>query len=368
MASDLIKLDMVDNLKSKGIKLERKRRKHKGIAKKLIALMVLIGLFVVGIKAYPYVKNIKLPSISFPENSDTPPNESADNNQQEGNNNDSTNNGNNDIDNDNTQTNPDAPPQQDETESVLPDGHFAIVNAEAQHQLVNNSACEIDFSKDFISKRVNDIYEIYGTGAPVILITHFASRECYSNGKSYTPKGVFYSNEKNIGSIGELMTTTFNSIGINAIHLNEVYSSGAIYSSRDEYEESLRKTLKAYPSIAYVINVSRDITVNDDMTMTNYSFLSNETQCAQITLTVGTNYEEITDLQEKNILFVDNLAKQLNSQHQGFVKSTEISRFELSQNIDPVCFNLEIGSYANTYEEASNTTSLFVDCFEKIIE
>ena len=320
---------------------------------------------------FPYVKDIKLPSLIFPENSDTPPNENINNNNQQDNNNDSTNEDQNDIENnDNIQndTNTDSPPPQDDTEADLPNGYFAITNAVAEYHFKKNSACELDFSKDFNTKRVNDIYENYGTGAPVVLITHFASRECYSNGKSYTPQGVFYSNEKNIGSVGELMVNEFNSMGINAIHLNEVYSSGAIYSSRDEYEESLKKTLRAYPSIAYVINVSRDIFVNDDMTMTKYSFEGNGATCAQITLTVGTNYEEITELQEKNILFVDKLTNHLNSQHSSFVKSTEISRFELSQGVDPVCYNLGIGSYANTYEEACNTASLFVEIFGGMIK
>ncbi|MBQ7760584.1 MAG: stage II sporulation protein P [Clostridia bacterium] len=375
MANELIKIDMIDKFNSNGIRIERKKRKRrKSVVKRLLVFALMIMLCIGLYKAFPYIKELKLFQFDFFENSDTPQDENNNNlqnptddniNQDEN----TTNENDNVNDESNNQEKDESSQENTESgEEDLPEGHYAIACDKSEYTITNNSACDIDFSKECNYETVKEIYEIYGTGAPVVLITHFSSRECYSNGNSYTPQGVFYSNEKNIGNIGDTITSELTSLGVNTIHLNEIYASGAIYSSREEYEKSLSKTLLAYPSIAYVINISRDILVNDDMTMTKNTFSIDDVSYAQLSLSVGTNYSEITELQEKNILFANSLSKHLNSQYDYFVSSTEISMFDLSQNVTPVCFNLDIGSYANTFEEALASASLFAQCFSDMIK
>ncbi len=374
MANELIKLDMVDDLNNNGIRVERKKRKKRKSIVKRLAMLSLVLLLCVGVyKAFPYIKSLELPNLNLGENSDTPPsenNESDKNNDENDTNEENKGNENDTNGNDDTsqKENEEEKENSDTNQDPLPNGHYVINSGKDDFKIENSSACDIDFSKEISTKTAKEIYEEYGTGAPVVLITHFSSRECYSNGKSYTPQGVFYSNEKNIGNVGELITSELNSLGINTIHLNEIYASGAIFSSREEYEISLEKTLKAYPSIAYVINLSRDVIVNDNMTMTKKVFSIDDASYAQLSLSVGTNYSEITEFQEKNLLFAKNLSSYLNTQYDNFVASYEISRFSLSQNVTPVCFNLEIGSYANAYEEAIASASLFAKCFSDLIE
>lgn len=224
---------------------------------------------------------------------------------------------------------------------------------------INESGCDFDFSQGYIAKSLEEIYKQYGNEAPVVLITHSQIRESYSNGKDYSRSSNFYSDNQNVSEIGKAICQELCSHGVNAIQISELYASGSIYGSRSEYEKALMDTLKRYPSITYVFNISRGLTINDDMTMDKSSFTKDERSYAQLSLICGTSSSVATENQTNNVFFAFDFAKFANEVEAGLIKEGKISRFPLSQNFGPISLNVDVGEYANSFDEAQNSAISF---------
>lgn len=259
-------------------------------------------------------------------------------------------------------TNQDTNQNQGNTE-VIPSGSYLIKEASNEYKITNESGCEFDFTESISPTTLSEIYSRYGSEAPVVLITHSNKRECYSNGKYYFTSDNFYSDSDNVGQIGALLTKKLNDLGINAIHLDELYASGSIINSSDEYEDSLASTLKKYPSISYVFNISRGVYINDDMSMQKELVLYQDKSYAQLLITSGTGWDKASENQTKNVLFALDFASFTNSMVSNLISENRISRFDLSQNIAPYSMNIEIGSFANSFSEANESCELFATVF-----
>ncbi len=237
-----------------------------------------------------------------------------------------------------------------------------------EYKAINESGCDFDFSQKYSAKSLEEIYRQYGNEAPVVLITHSAIRESYSNGTSYSPSDNFYSDNENVCEIGKIICQSLNSYGVNAIQLSELYASGSIYGSSTEYEKSLSDTLKKYPSITYIFNVSRGIKINDDLTMDKSVITSGENSLAQISLISGTSSNEASESQVNNVLFAFDFATFANQKQQNIIKENKISRFDLSQGFGPVSVNIDVGEYSNSFEEASSSAEVFTEIFSEYLK
>ncbi|MBQ7788743.1 MAG: stage II sporulation protein P [Clostridia bacterium] len=334
-----------DNSSSSGVLVQenKKRQKRKRHSLKGFFAILFIALLCFGVyKAFPYINRFFTSLV--------PNNDSAitDTNSQIS----DTSSGENGVlaGDENTNT-PDI---------VIPSGHYQIVDLDTkEYEIINESRCEFDFSVPFEYTSLEKIYSTYGKDAPVVLIIHSSNRECYSDGISYSPEGAFYSDTKNVGDIGEIICENLNKIGVNAIHINETYAGGNILSSKEEYESSLQKALNKYPSISYVFNISRDVQINSDLSMDKSTLPIGDEASAQIGIICGTSDDFVTKDQNENVRFAFDFASRLNEKGVKLIKSNTISRFSLSQNYQPICLKIDIGSYANSFEEASLCAEAF---------
>ena len=216
-------------------------------------------------------------------------------------------------------------------------------------EIYNEAEIEIDYSKlpeDFIT--VEDIYKKYGNEAPVVLIIHSSCKESYSNGTYYYTNDSFYSNENNVSTVGKVICDTLNESNINAIHIDDIFANGGIYNSRAEYESCLSEALKRYPSISYVFDISRDVLINDDLTMNKMIASINGSCVAQIKIAVGSSTDKSKAFWHKNLAF----AKMLATENSDLIYNVTLAGFELSQNIAPVSIKIDVGSYSNTINDA----------------
>ncbi len=231
----------------------------------------------------------------------------------------------------------------------IPEGAYQIkTNFEIYNEIHNESNINLDFELNDNFINVRDIYKTYGNESPCVLIIHSSCLMSYSNGEYYSPDDAFYSHKNNVSDIGRIICDTLNDKNINAIHIDDIFANGAIYSSRTEYENALRKALEAYPSISYVLDVSRDVIINNDLTMNKMICHVNEENVAQIKLTVGSSTDENEDFYLKNLSFANKLAKD----NPDLIYGVTLSQFELSQNIAPYALKVEVGAYSNSFVEA----------------
>ena len=260
-------------------------------------------------------------------------------------------------DNNESNNNVQSPPN----DSQIPKDNFQIIEKSFEFsQIKNNTAIEIE-SMDFSPISAKDIYSKFGNEAPVVLVIHSASQEAYSNGVYYSKNDDFYSSTNNVGDIGKIICEELNDLNINAIHINEVYANGGKHSSTKEYESKIASILSIYPSIEYVINISRDIIVNEDFTMTKPITISELGNMAQLKITVGSSANK--DFWKKNL----SLAIMLATSNASSIYEVELSPFELSQNISPCSLKVDIGAFSNSFHEASCLARSFAHTFASLI-
>lgn len=234
------------------------------------------------------------------------------------------------------------------TPSTIPQGaHQIIDNHFVFEEITNKTGISVAPNEDYILPTTTEIYQKYGGESPCVLITHSSVLECYSNGIYYNTTDDFYNSKENVGQIGKIICEELNRCNVNAIHIDEIYANGGIYKSKDEYEATLKKVLEAYPSIAYVFNISRDMLINDDLTMNKGCTVKDNQKIAQIKLTVGTA-GDTDSYWQKNLDFSYDLAKS----NSDLIYNLTISPFDYSQRVSPVCINIDIGSYSNSFFEA----------------
>ena len=211
-----------------------------------------------------------------------------------------------------------------------------------------------------------NIYAQYGSSAPVVLIIHSMASEAYSNGKYYSESDSFYKEVENVASVGASIVKVLDEYNINAIHITKSFSS-SVNSSRAEYERELTKILSEYPSIKYVIDVSRDMEINKDMSMPKNIFESSIGTCAQIKLVCGSDFLEENEYVNDNISFMSSLQESVETRNPELIRSGSISPFPLSGNLAKNSIRVYIGSFANSYSEANNAAILFAECLAKFL-
>ena len=232
---------------------------------------------------------------------------------------------------------------------TIPSDAFEIISNTGNFTEISNEA-EISLDFDYSNSHIlaNDIYKQYGNEAPVVLIIHSSCREAYSNGSYYYTDDSFYSNENNISLVGKIICDTLNDNNINTIHIDDIFANGSIYNSNVEFEKALNQALKMYPSISYVFDVSRDIIINDDLSMNKMVSNINGKDIAQIKLIIGSSSDENKTFWHKNLSFASKLAEN----NSDLIYDVTLSKFELTQNISPISMRIDVGAFSNSIDEA----------------
>ncbi|MBO5312748.1 MAG: stage II sporulation protein P [Clostridia bacterium] len=216
-------------------------------------------------------------------------------------------------------------------------------------------------------KGADNVYSIYGESAPVVLITCFSPTECFSNGRDYSLNDSFHSETKSISEIAQHICNLLNQSGIGAMFYVDTFFNGADLEYKRSFEAEISSILENNPSIEYVIDISRDVVINEDMSMDKHVISHNDTVIPCISLTVGTNDTVITDMQRKNTYFAKSLAEFINISSPCFAYKTTISKYPILQSFDAVTLRVDIGSYACSYDEAIKSAELFSEYLEQFL-
>ena len=223
-------------------------------------------------------------------------------------------------------------------------GELAFFN-ESNHT-INTSTLEQSFPK------ANEIYEAFGEYAPVVLLVCSSPTEAYFSANEEE----FYSGANNVSDIAHHIASTLTANGISAIALTVSSESNELYTQKHAYVKAVTEALSENPSIAYVFDISRAVLLDD--TMTIYKESSALAQCPTVRFTYGTGEGTLTNERITSIAFGNWLSKYANSTDI-FVSKETVSKYSLYQDLNAICFRIDIGSVANTYEEACECAENF---------
>lgn len=207
---------------------------------------------------------------------------------------------------------------------------------------------------------------------PTVLIFHTHTTESYL----LSDNGVFYEGfetrsfdpEKNMIRIGGEISRILTENGIGVIHDTNIYDesyNGAYSRSRVTVE----KYLEEYPSIQIVLDVHRDAIYYSDTSHCKPTAEIDGKKAAQIMIITGAEEGYITDFPywEDNLKFALSFQKTAEERFPGLMKPLYFCQRKYNMDTAKCSLLLEIGTDANTLEEALYSAHLTGEILTEII-
>ncbi|MBE6712312.1 MAG: hypothetical protein E7580_02195 [Ruminococcaceae bacterium] len=215
---------------------------------------------------------------------------------------------------------------------------------------------------------------------PLVLVLHTHGTEGYfednTNLSDFAPEGVegyflpdqtsFRTTDpkKSVVQVGEIFTQTLISCGIPTLHVSTMHDLGDFNSAYTKSGETVKQMLAQYPSIQYVIDLHRDSVVRGDSYVKSFTTVEN-TPTAQVMLVVGSGKHENW---EKNLVVAASFKEQMDKHYPSLSRALFLRTARYNQQYLPGCLLLEVGSAANTLEEAENAARFSALAFAAMLQ
>ena len=192
---------------------------------------------------------------------------------------------------------------------------------------------------------------------PQVLIVHTHASEAYKQTASdkYSKSDPSRTQNMNytVMRVGKEMAEVLNNAGIETIQDRTVHDYPSYNGSYASSLSSVKKYFKKHPSIKCVIDVHRDAMQRKDGTRIKATTKIDGKSVAQVMIVSGTNQ---TGLEHKNwqksLAFACQFQKQMNNDFKSFTRPIDLREERFNTHTTNASIILEVGSVANTLEEA----------------
>ena len=236
------------------------------------------------------------------------------------------------------------------------------LSADSLYSLTNATS----FSPDM--KKLSEIQPkalegIRGTDEPLVLIVHTHGEECYTEYVGMYPETEATrtpDTSRNVVRVGKEIKDTLSDFGIEALHCTTMHDSESFINAYSGSAASVRQYLEEYPSVRVVIDVHRDAIIRDDGESIKTSAKIAGEEYAQLMFVVGTN-----ELGHNHPYWQDNLSlaltlqKSIESTYPSLCRSINLRDVPFNQQLSSGYLLLEVGSCANTLDEALRSARAF---------
>lgn len=211
--------------------------------------------------------------------------------------------------------------------------------------------------------------------APLVLIVHTHTIESYYDGNSDYIDGdlsdTIYSadNRKNMIAVGKVLSEVLNENGVPTLHCSVVHTGDdmSLQGSYERTAQSIQSYLKVYPSIRLVIDLHRDSVLTEDGEYIKTEVPNGNSELAQVMAVVGTDSNGTPCNWEDNLALALQLRKKMNNEDQGISRPIYLRNSSYNQELANYSLLLEIGTGANTLEQAKRTAEKIGDALASII-
>ncbi len=198
---------------------------------------------------------------------------------------------------------------------------------------------------------------VKGSDKPQVLITHTHTTECYMSYDAgfYNPDDPTRTDnpEKNMVAVGERVAAQLREAGIGVIHDTAIHDqpyNGAYGHSKAAIQSYLNK----YPSIRVVLDLHRDAIYQNSTTHIKPTAEIQGKKAAQVMIIVGMmNTKSVPNTHTaENLAFGARLQQALHQTYPGLARPLLLADARYNQQLTNGSLLIEIGSDANTLEEA----------------
>ena len=225
----------------------------------------------------------------------------------------------------------------------------------------NKSGKSIDVAAQLAIKPGITIKE---NGEPQVLIMHTHTTEAYMKyDAGYYVKGDggrTQDNTFNVVAAGNVMAAQLEAAGIRVIHDVTLHDYPKYTGAYDRSAATVEKILKEHPSIQVVIDLHRDGIMLNSIDKVKPTAIINGRKAAQVMIITGvvsTDALPHPDWQE-NLRLTLRLQQALHTNYEGLVRPLSLTSSRYNQHLSKGAMLIEMGSEANTIEEAVYSAQL----------
>lgn len=234
---------------------------------------------------------------------------------------------------------------------------------------------ETDLSIDLSSFLNADLpYELEDTTEPQVLIVHTHATESYMEEdvgyyyESFYPRDT--DDNYNVVRVGEAIAEKLTQAGIGVAHCTEHHDDPQYYGAYDNSAESILEYMEKYPTIKIVLDIHRDSITTDEGEKIKPTFVYNGQKAAQIMIMCGNDnygYYDFPDW-EQNMSLAVKLQSVAETKYPGMTRPLYFGNFMYNMNLAPGSLLIEVGTDANTLEEAVNSGELLGDVIATVLK
>lgn len=224
----------------------------------------------------------------------------------------------------------------------------------------NSTGLDIDLKSELASPPQ---IKIQKTEAPEVLIVHTHTTESYmmEDRNFYTASDNARStdNSRNMVKVGECMAETLRKGGISVIHDTTQHDYPSYTGSYSRAKSTISEYLKKYPSIKIVIDLHRDA-VSSNSNKTKPTVKVDGQKAAQVMLVVGSETGGVTDFPnwKQNFRLAVRFQQRMEKMYPGLARAMLFSSSKYNMNLTNGSMLLEVGTDANTLDEACYSARL----------
>ena len=207
---------------------------------------------------------------------------------------------------------------------------------------------------------------------PQVLILHTHGTESFlaDNRSYYLPEDVTRTEDTNynIVKVGDEIADLFKSRGISVIHDRTLYDSPSYAGSYTRALAAIQKTLEENPSIQVVLDVHRDAIIGSDGTSYAKKTEIDGEEVAQVMLVMGTDEGGLSHPDWKsNLRLAVKIQRQMAEKYPTLARPLDLRASRFNQHATKGSMLVEVGTAANTLEEAVAAGKLFADCAADVL-
>lgn len=221
-------------------------------------------------------------------------------------------------------------------------------------QVKNNSSIRLDIASELEQPPG---FSTEKTDQPQVLIYHTHTSESYlryDTGyfyESYYPRSS--DKTENVCAVGEEITRQLNAAGIVTIHDTTVHDDPSYSGAYDRSMNTIMSYLERYPTIKVVLDIHRD-GIGTDTEKSKPVFTVNGKKAAQVMILAGYNADGSEEFQhwEQNLRFALRIQDAASRKYPEMMRPLYFNDFMYNMNANTGSLLIEVGSEANTVEEA----------------
>lgn len=232
--------------------------------------------------------------------------------------------------------------------------------------------------EDFYTLNIEKLLEekadlkISDASQPTVLIYHSHSTESYTllDAGFYTESSNSKTKDisRNMVRVGDEICKILEERGIGVIHDREIHDS-SYNEAYDSSRKSVQDYLEKYPSIEITIDVHRDSITYKNGTKVKPTATVNGKKAAKMMIISGCEHGSVENFPnwEYNLRFSCAVTNKLASMYDGLMRPILFSERKYNMDLTKNSFLLEIGTDANTLDEACYSGRLFADALAELL-